>query len=852
MTSTEIKVLTYNVCWEAMAMNSKKYDKECNKNAIDSTNKCKTNVLAILTQDKYDIILLQEASNFDTHDITDMTRIHFKSGKEHQVVYYKTSVFTKKSHSTGDFDTGRPYTILLLEHISSKKEILVINVHLPHKKTEQEVITLLDKISNNTESGITTALAKNDMHYIIGGDFNVNLTKGLYKILNRDFIPCNTQINTCCDEDLSGTGHTDKFDNILLSNATCNNVKIADGNGDKKNTSDHLPLKCIVQLGGAPETAKVPPEAAAVNPAKAAAANAAKAAKAAKAAPNNSITEYQKDTVTIYGKWYYLGDKLKSKDINSVMSKKLKHPHNVLEPKEHSIYTKDDFIKEYTHNTDIIEDLIKICKAYLQIDKTHIKDAIGNDSKPILVKNENDKAVLTYILETRKSQLEKEKKYAIISLHGLSYLLQHNSIIKRIQVNPTTKSVVVGNGLIDFLLFYVWSVLHKPTTKPSNAKTSWNTANPKKTWDAMLLEINKKNIKDVISAINSITTTDETLQGLTNAFAEQPALSKKQVVEHLENLLTIIKGFYIATEESEAESEAESGAKSGEDANIMDIIATIVGKAFKEYLLKEPELRSTSRLEYLSSNDVEINAANEEALALGRMENPFQGGGSLLPPSFLLGALQPIMHYLHTNHSIYSLITDIPCTFSYDLIRYMQQLHHICSSITNEKQYGFYRIKHIPSELFTHVQQLIDCTDTYASHNGTHYSASRCNTDGDYLYFLCVDGNIAFTEDVTGKKQLKEQNAVRTFFQEKMLYLLYSPKKEVRMSNYMQDPYYVYDVNYEDMDHHTHQIRIRNIDTLLNTQDVPLDNYLTVESKKLVDICQLELSLIHQLNHLIV
>jgi uncharacterized phage protein (TIGR02220 family) len=342
MASTEIKVLTYNVCWEAMAMNSHKYDNECKKNAIDSTNKCKTNVLAILTQDKYDIILLQEASNFDKHDITDMTRIHFKSGKEHQVVYYKTSAFKEKTSGTGDFEPGRPYTILLLEHISSKKEILVINVHLPHKKTEQDVLLLLNTISNNTESGITPALAKNDMHCIIGGDFNVNLTKGTYNILNRDFIPCNKDIKTCCDEDLSGTGHKDKIDNILLSNATCKDVKIADGNGYKKNTSDHLPLECIVQLGGAPETAKaanVAPEAAAVNPAKAAVAN------AAKAAPNNSITEYQKDTVTIYGKWYYLGDKLKSKDINSVMSKKLKHPHNVLEPKEHSIYTKDDFIK---------------------------------------------------------------------------------------------------------------------------------------------------------------------------------------------------------------------------------------------------------------------------------------------------------------------------------------------------------------------------------------------------------------------------------------------------------------------------------------------------------------------------
>ena len=623
---------------------------------------------------------------------------------------------------------------------------------------------------------------------------------------------------------------------------------------------------------------------------------------------NKNIDDYKDDIIDIYGKLYYIGDTLTSsylKKMNIRMNKQLKTINHLLEPKDSTIYTSVDFQKEYVKSSNTpgqdFDKLAKVCKTYLQLGKTYIKDCI-KDGKDIQVENDMEKELLSYILTTRKKQLASDPVDTILSLHGRSYLQLHDSIIEKIKV--VKKPVDNESNIMDFLLFYVWNIIQNKKKNPVNAKTAWNTASSKKTWHEMLLEIRQKKIEDVIKAFVEIQTTNKELDDLSNAYKPTQMITKENIISYLKNLLTIIEGY-----KASAETEEKAKGTAEEKGESDDEIATLAAEAFSKYLSTLPtespsvlyvnrggiaHRASQSTIEYcdaminnirhnnhgkntiseqdynnlimdaldiymteiniikcLQENKFKIDNKPDDFLdtELRKYTNPISGG-SLLPTSFFAHAIQPIMHYLHMNHSIYSFITDI--VPSYNIIGDMQQLHHICSSITNEKQYGFYRIKHIPSELFSHIQQLIDCSITYTSHNGTHYSASHCNTDGDYLYFLCLDGNIAFTEDVTEKKQIKEQTAVRTFFQEKTLYLLYSPKKEVRMSNYMRDPYYVYDINYDDINHDTHQIRIRNIDTLLNKQDVPLGNYLTVESKKLVDICQLELSLIHQLNHLIV
>jgi hypothetical protein len=313
-------------------------------------------------------------------------------------------------------------------------------------------------------------------------------------------------------------------------------------------------------------------------------------------------------------------------------------------------------------------------------------------------------------------------------------------------------------------------------------------------------------------------------------------------------------------EKKEAEKkEAEKKEAEKKEAE-NDIAITAIGIAITP-LLKKPKVLEPNNLMILNSDNEAGDEKKEddddddnvvEILNENENNEPIRTeGGGLLPPAFFANATKPIIQHLQEKHPIYSFITDIPRWTLDDTFRYAQQLHHICTSITNEKQYGFYRIKHIPSELLTHINHLIACTQNHAIETHILYHANRCNENA-FLYFLCLDGNISFTDDVHDASQKKEQRAVRKFFKADNLYLLYTPKREVNMSYYMKDPYFAYDINYNEVDNDSRHIHIRNVDTLLNRQDVPLANYLTVETDGIVDLCQLELSLVHQLNHLIV
>ena len=104
---------------------------------------------------------------------------------------------------------------------------------------------------------------------------------------------------------------------------------------------------------------------------------------------SNSIAEYQKDIIDIYGKLYYIGDTLTPsylKKMNIRMNRQLKTINHLLEPKDSTIYTKDDFKKEYIQNAnadtdaDVAEDMIELCKKYLQLGQTYIKDCIKGGS----------------------------------------------------------------------------------------------------------------------------------------------------------------------------------------------------------------------------------------------------------------------------------------------------------------------------------------------------------------------------------------------------------------------------------------------------------------------------------------
>jgi len=113
-----------------------------------------------------------------------------------------------------------------------------------------------------------------------------------------------------------------------------------------------------------------------------------------------------------------------------------------------------------------------------------------------------------------------------------------------------------------------------------------------------------------------------------------------------------------------------------------------------------------------------------------------------------------------------------------------------------------------------------------------------------------LDGNLSFIKGNDNKIQKKERKAIKTYFRKGNVYIVHTDKTTFDLSDYMRDPYFVYDINYETITDATTTLRITPTDSFLNDEPVEFSRYLTVNKAGLVDCTYLELSLFHQLKHI--
>lgn len=172
-----IKVLTYNVSWEAMSANTNeaKINKLVTAGKIlsakavaeicreagktdDKDNKCLLNVASIIEgSPDLDFIGLQEATNWNlikekSTKLNKMKYIHHNLPKkggsrvEELVSFYNPKKFKFIAAYIGEVQS-RPYQIIYLKHKVSLVIYAFINVHLPHKDVKQD---MLDKFKFTT------------------------------------------------------------------------------------------------------------------------------------------------------------------------------------------------------------------------------------------------------------------------------------------------------------------------------------------------------------------------------------------------------------------------------------------------------------------------------------------------------------------------------------------------------------------------------------------------------------------------------------------------------------------------------------------------------------------------------
>ncbi len=224
-----ISIFSYNVFWKIMKSDySSPLIKTLGQTKL---TELKSNILKnILNTKNYFnpfVYCFQESESFS--DITNLfPKSEYKyhigySEPEHILTIWRTDIMKKKFVSDGEFEPGRPFSIIVFKDLRFGNYWMLINIHSghnPHTNTSifkpiQELITL----NKNT-------ISKYDIKRVVmAGDFNRDISSQIkiepnkYNLiinsLKYDFKPITNSNKTCCS--LKGWGFKSNYDKTIDS-----------------------------------------------------------------------------------------------------------------------------------------------------------------------------------------------------------------------------------------------------------------------------------------------------------------------------------------------------------------------------------------------------------------------------------------------------------------------------------------------------------------------------------------------------------------------------------------------------------------------------------------------------------
>lgn len=180
-----IGIASYNVFWKIMDYKNsdlsfdKKIIKQYKKNILD-------NIKNLYNYYNPDFYCFQEASSFNS--IIKIFNNSFSnhvglSNKEYILTIWNNTKYNKLYHIDSEFESGRPFTILIFKDIKQNINFILINLHAGHYNTYKKIILSLQKTINDNKNIL---LQYNIKRFIIVGDFNCDISAEINQ--NNNFI----------------------------------------------------------------------------------------------------------------------------------------------------------------------------------------------------------------------------------------------------------------------------------------------------------------------------------------------------------------------------------------------------------------------------------------------------------------------------------------------------------------------------------------------------------------------------------------------------------------------------------------------------------------------------------------
>lgn len=223
-----ISIFSYNVFWKIMDDDSKIHFKNIEKKIL---NQMKSNILKniISIKNYYNpfIYCFQESKNYsDIIDIFDKLIYDHDIGyaePEYILTIWNKNILKKKFVIHGEFELGRPFSIIIFKDLRYNIYFILINIHTGHHN--DTLLTVFKPIQNYLNL-YKEKLSKYDIkRLLIIGDFNRDIGNQINYDIKKYFLKINlkkyyfnsliTKNKTCCS--LSGYGYTKNYDQIIDS-----------------------------------------------------------------------------------------------------------------------------------------------------------------------------------------------------------------------------------------------------------------------------------------------------------------------------------------------------------------------------------------------------------------------------------------------------------------------------------------------------------------------------------------------------------------------------------------------------------------------------------------------------------
>ena len=273
--ASTINILSYNISWESTSGNVKNWSL-CNNNTDINNPKhysvCVNNISNVFDHDinydnndnndnHLDFITLQEATDYkklikESSKLKTMNYEIHKSGLDVLVTFWNNSMYKLKYKILGEFEEGRPWMATIFKknknthnthNTHNTSDLCLVNVHMGHYSKEEEfkmMNNMMIEIQNGIEKKEKQSIKvnkKNNMRYIISGDFNYDIKKfgdsrNSFELNNTKFYFNPKHILTCC---INRNRHNDHVIDSLKSPINISIPKV------NYMASDHKPILVV-------------------------------------------------------------------------------------------------------------------------------------------------------------------------------------------------------------------------------------------------------------------------------------------------------------------------------------------------------------------------------------------------------------------------------------------------------------------------------------------------------------------------------------------------------------------------------------------------------------------------------